>query len=129
MPLPLKFMSYAGRKLLEKYSSSSLVEDWLENHKYPSNKEIEIIFLKAAGDFKAGKVGLEDFSYICMDLYFTAYLGDSQKWSSASMVLEPDLDPRIQKALSNFSDPADDMADEHWHLKKEFHDELLDFVE
>lgn len=108
--------------LLGEYYDSILVKRWLENHDYPSLKRIADIFYKAARDFKAGKIDINDFSGICDILYFDTYLNISKHDG------ENDLDERIKTALSIFSDSYKEEADENWLLKKEFHEKYLGFV-
>ncbi|MCL5016304.1 MAG: hypothetical protein M1312_01685 [Patescibacteria group bacterium] len=150
------------RKLMEKYSTPALVNGWFKersgDRKLPNVDQITNIFYKAARDFKAEKLSLKDFSDICGDLYFDAYLGDRKKFPSSLTIqgkdggvragivkvrkangkfvatrlklspLKSDLDPKIARALNSFSDPSKKEADRYWRLKKEFHEKYLGFV-
>ena len=147
------------RELIEKYSSPSLVRSWFDDNKKPTVKQITDLFYKSARDFKAGNLSLRDFSDICGELYFNAYLGDRRKFPTGLTIsgpdhkvraelvkvskkgddfivtksklppLKPDLDPRVTRAISEFSDPSNkNEVDRYWRLKKEFHEKYLSFV-
>ncbi len=135
------------RKLMEKYSSATLVDGWFKersgDRRLPNVDQVTDIFYKAARDFKAGELSLKDFSDVCGELLFGAYLqyAPTRKKQSYHLLLtvKPNpslnsesskrkLDPKIEKALFAFSDPYGEEVDKHWRLKKEFHEKYLGFV-
>ena len=113
-----------ARKLVEKYADPSLVKTWYSRpvhmRKLPNVDSITDIFYKSARDFKAGNLSLRDFSEICDDLLFGAYL--------CLISPKPKLDDKVETALWKFADPSGNEADSRWRLKKEFHEKYLRFV-
>ena len=72
------------RKLMEKYSTLSLVKLWFNDRKKPTVKQITGIFYKkSVRDFKRDKLTLKDFTNMCGALYFNAYLGDVKNFQQA----------------------------------------------
>ena len=144
---------------MEKYSTPPLVKSWFDDRKKPTVKQITSIFYKSARDFKKGKLSLRDFTDICVELFFNAYLGDRKKFPTGITIsgpdyregsvavevrrkngefvatkselppIKPDLNPKVVRALSEFSDPSvNGEANKYWRLKKKFWDKYLGFV-
>ncbi len=108
--------------LLGRYYDPILVEQWLNNHEYPSSEVIIDIFYKAARDFRDKKIDIDEFSGICDILYFDTYLQSRERTETY------DLDERIKTAMLKFSDPYGEEADDKWRLKEKFWNKYLGFV-
>ena len=114
-------------KLYNRYLNKEVLERWREG-KNLSQEQMADVFIKAAKDFKTGDLSIVEFTQICGDLYFGAYV-------QLDFYEKDRIDLRIIDAMREFGDPDSETMDQEaakkgiYHVNKEWQKKLLEFVE
>jgi len=93
------------KRIFKEYLDEETIRGWDENEKNLTQEQMADVFMKAAKDFKAGKLNIDEFTIICGNLYFGAYV-------QLDFYEKDRIDLRIIEAMREFADPAETIDEE-----------------
>lgn len=116
------------KRLFSRYLNSQNINLWFDDGKLLSQEQMADVFLKAAKDFKAGSLSIDELTVICGNLYFGAYV-------QLDFYEKDRIDLRIIEAMREIADPDSETMDKEaakhgrYMVNEEWRKKLLEFIE
>ncbi len=107
------------KEILKKYIKSKELDDWLDKKELPSPTKILSIFEESAYDYIHETISYEEFSLICINLYFEAITFFSFE------KIKP-ISKEVKNAIEAFADPNTSLKDSQGNVIVKDQNEILE---